>query len=172
MMYTSFCFGVLFHYFLRIKYYKLSPLFLFLIFVISIIIYNDVFFYRTHDFFLKFANAEYLKIYNHVLKLIMGISGSIMFMFIFYYLFEDKKIKVNKALLKIGENTLGLYLLQSLILEILLARFLLFDNYSFVMFNFIIAPILSLCVIYISLYVIKIIKKNKKMSYYMLGEIK
>jgi len=80
------------------------------------------------------------------------------------------KNEIIVALSKIGQNTLGIYLIQTLIIELLLWRWFRFDNLDLKLFQFMIAPIFSAIVMLLCLASMTVIRRFKYASLFMLGE--
>ena len=109
---------------------------------------------------------SYIRIYS----LLIGLSGTIMFIAMFEYSSRFiKSTSIGDKIINIGKQTLGIYIFQTFILETILAEFLKFDNIDFWIFNLILAPFVSLIVLFISLGLIKLINLNKWTSFLFLG---
>ena len=87
---------------------------------------------------------------------------------IFYYLIIS--FIMGGGVLTIGQSTLGIYLIQGIILEKLLAPLLCFDNVSFVIYNFLITPLIAVSVLAICMGLITLIRKNAWTSGLLLGQ--
>lgn len=103
-------------------------------------------------------------------KLIIGIVGSLFF----FSLFLSSKVLADNVKKKpiiqyIGKNTLGVYLIQTLIIEKILMHYLKFDGLNFWVFNFIVTPMISLVVLFICIGIIRLLKKNRWLSLLFLG---
>lgn len=112
---------------------------------------------------------EYL--YNYMYRIVIGILGVIFFCSLFEYL--SKRLEYNaigKYICRWGSETLGIYLLQTYIIEILLAILCNFDDVNYFIFNFVIAPGISLIVLSICLFCIALIKKSSLFSFLLLGK--
>lgn len=69
-----------------------------------------------------------------------------------------------------GKYTLGIYILQSIILETVMAKFIKLDCLGFVAFNFIVAPLFSVCVLVTCVVLVKVINKYRILSFWFLGK--
>ena len=110
-------------------------------------------------------------IYKVGYRIVIGLTGTLFFIALFEYL----SIKLNipgkaKSLSHLGEETLGIYLLQTLVLEILLRRYLSFDAIDSWLFNIVVAPVLSLILLVICHYIIVLIKRSRLLSFLCLGQ--
>ncbi len=110
-------------------------------------------------------------LFNHVFRILIGISGSIMFLGIFIYGARFiPSSRIGDLLCKYGQYTLGIYLLQAIIIEHIMMKNLDFSDMSFEIFNFLISPLLSVIVLMICICIIKFIHKFPKVSFLMLGQ--
>lgn len=70
-----------------------------------------------------------------------------------------------KGLTKYGQDTLGIYIMQSVLLEIILARLINLDGVNIWIFSFIVCPLLSLIVMDICYKLVTWIKRRKKLNF-------
>lgn len=104
-------------------------------------------------------------------KIFIGLSGSVFFITLFKLAFNGKiNIETHKWFSQIGRNTLGIYLIQTIILENIASRYINFDSIGFITFNFIIAPVISIFFLICCIWIIGIINKSKYASFFCLGE--
>lgn len=101
--------------------------------VIITIVSFIVFLFLLHSFdkdilypnmFLMLSDNWIDQYYIQLYKVIIGISGGISILGLFKILFESAEIKIIKRLSVLGRFTLEIYILQSLILEVLLSHYL------------------------------------------------
>ena len=71
-------------------------------------------------------------------------------------------------LARIGEYTLGIYVLQAILLEFVMPRYVSFEAYS-IPFVILFMPVLSLLVLGICLQIIKTIEHFPRLSFIMFG---
>ena len=100
-------------------------------------------------------------------RYLIGFAGSL---FIFLLLQRIYRPHFH-AIEKVGTYTLGIYTIHILIEGNVLSRFNLLDT-GFFMFNFIITPIISVLLILLCVGIIKLLEKNKLISWLMLGKAK
>lgn len=113
------------------------------------------------------SNFIYLRGYT----LAIGISGTIMWISLFEYLSRLLRANpVSHAISRAGRYTLGIYVLQTFILEVFLAIILKFDGKDLLFFNFVIAPIVSIGVLMLCLFIIHFIRRSRYLSTIILGE--
>lgn len=106
-----------------------------------------------------------------IYRVIIGVSGSLVCIMLFCIM--DQYIpqsRIGRILSSVGQNTLGIYLLQVIIIEDILKRFIKCDGVNFYLFNFVIAPLISLLVLLVCVSIIKIIKRSRWASFFLLGK--
>lgn len=105
------------------------------------------------------------------LRFTVGLSGSILFLCIFKY-FETKKYKLllQNWLVKIGKETLGIYILQKLIFAIFLKDDIDFLYYNKWLSSLITMPLISIVIINLLLFLIRYINSNKIASLFLIGK--
>lgn len=109
--------------------------------------------------------------YSRFYELATGFSGSIFFISLFSILFNRKiENKIYDTICYWGQNTLGIYILQFVYLEILINGLIYFDNTNYFVFNFIIVPLVSLAVLILCIVTINIVRRNKYSTFLLLGE--
>lgn len=108
-----------------------------------------------------------------IYKIIMGISGAIATISLFISLgriFPHSKF--GDMIAGWGALTLGIYLIQAILLEHFMMKYIDFSEMNFYTFNFIICPILSIIVLVICVGIIKLMRKSRYLRLYLLGEKK
>ena len=126
---------------------------------------------RLHRFIMSPDLGFYLAIQTFFVAL--GIFGSLSVITLFIGI--GRILPVMKSSVNIsnwGSETLGIYLIQAIILEHFMMKSLDFSNFSWGMFNLVIAPIIAILVIIISLIIIHGMKKSRFLRIYFLGENK
>ena len=105
-------------------------------------------------------------------KLLMGISASFFMIAIFRkYLWnlEAGKTKIGNRAFQCGAYSMGVYLLQTLLLEYTLKKFISFDAINRWLFNIVVAPGFSLTVLLICVWIIKTINRKRWLSLFYFG---
>lgn len=151
------------------KYYIFSVIFIIMLFFInkSYWTFPGILSSIYEHNYLSLIKSLYLRLY----RIIIGIAGSITFIFLFKTLSDHcRNTKIIDRIANLGKYTLEVYILQSFILERILGNLLNFDNQSFFIFNFITAPIISLIILIISVYIAKLLHKNKMLSFILFGK--
>lgn len=104
-------------------------------------------------------------------RIIMGISGSLFFILLFKNLLHGVKKSAFRTLVgKIGQYTMAIYIMQSVILEWFMAKHLNFDNVNPFVFNLIIVPVISLLIMLGCYAVAALIDRNRYLSLLLLGK--
>lgn len=104
-------------------------------------------------------------------RLVIGLTGSLFFIMLCESIcsrLHDNKI--IDSLSSIGRETLGIYLIQTIIIEILLWRWFKYDGSNTMIFGFVIAPIASVIVLALCLIGIRILRMSKYSALLFLGE--
>ena len=169
-LYPAFLTGVLIH-----KYESFLNKYSRQITEISTILFILMFLFLKPDFygpqnFEKFQNII-ITGYHLLYRIVIGSVASLALISICICLKNFfSKNKLLFKLSKIGTYTLGIYVIQNFIIEILLREFLNFDNYNIFIFYLIITPCICIITITFSLIIIKILEKSKFLNYFFLGK--
>lgn len=177
IMYPCFLYGIcIFKYLSWISKYKCSVLvisgLLFVVFSVYVSLSPD---FWVRDQGIREAlfsgtlslkdNALFLMevVLKRYFQLFIGLLGSLFFITLFFLLFTELRNVYLLNLAKLGQYTLGVYVIQSLILETILVQWISFSSDYFWLFDFLIAPLVSLLVVYICLFINKaiVLKKGK-----------
>jgi uncharacterized membrane protein YeiB len=106
-------------------------------------------------------------------RLTIGVIGSLAFIGLFCSLIpQEKNNKIVLLCGSWGQYTLGVYILQSIILETYMAKYICLDNMNFFVFNFIVAPLLSFIILVLCVYIIKLMSKSPTVSFIFFGNSK
>ncbi|MBQ9362595.1 MAG: acyltransferase [Bacteroidaceae bacterium] len=145
------------------------------------------------DFLKKLARRFYLPLivflvmllfYDHVtylndfskgiklpFKIIIGIAGALTFIGLINLLLEKpSNSPVIKTLCDFGKYTLGIYILQSIILEKILGNLINFDGMNIYVFNYIVTPVISGILLFVCKWITILIKKNHIVEFILLGK--
>ena len=101
-------------------------------------------------------------------KMLVGLLGAISIMMIF--LVDFKNIDFPQFMSRCGSMTLGIYILQSYILERFIGRTIKFDMDSVLFIPFV-SVLVSIGVITISVFIIKLLQLSRFLSLFLLGRI-
>ena len=122
--------------------------------------------------YLEISNNSFLDLFVKLYRLAIGIVGSLAFIGIACSLIpQGKTNKFISLCCNWGQYTLGVYILQNIILETLMAEYILLDGVNFYIFNFLVAPLLSLIVLIICVHFIKLTSKSPKLALFFWGKI-
>ncbi len=105
-------------------------------------------------------------------RIAVGLAGTLFFILSFEAivgLLTSKGVDTG-GLSKYGQRTLGVYILQTFVLEVLMAKTLNFDFMDNHVFTFVVAPAISLCVLMFTLWLASLCEKNKVTSLIFLGK--
>lgn len=102
-------------------------------------------------------------------RVILGLSGALFFMSLFTELFKRKNNIKILALSVFGKFTLGIYILQTYILELSLCKIISIDHYPLIVADFLIAPSIALLVLCVCICIIKIIDRCRLMTLLLWG---
>lgn len=173
LMYPCFVFGVIIH-----KYIKLIRQNALLISLTSGIIFLTMLLFWDASFWLyphkqiRIGLHDNIECYYFIgCRMVIGLFGTLLFISLFLYLSSIFRLpKFVKSLISLGQDTLGIYLLQTFLLEMLLPKILNLDNMDFIWFNFIVTPIISLFIMVLCITILHFIKKSNLLSLILLGK--
>ncbi len=106
-------------------------------------------------------------------RLLTGLVGSVAFIGLFNLF--DKKLHASPktvALCSWGKYTLGIYILQSIILESWMEERIKLDELPPFVFNFIVSPLISIVLILVCVWIVRLINKNRYSALLLLGSEK
>lgn len=110
--------------------------------------------------------GNYKQLFIDLYRYLLGLLGSIELLLLIKLLLPKIKDNLKDKLLYLGKNTLGIYIISSIIHPYLLpiiTKDLANINYLFIFIE-------SIIILIISIIIIELIKKNKFLSKYLLGE--
>lgn len=174
IMYPCFITGILLkRYYSVIRQYSLvAMILLLLLFSLFYLFLWEADMLKTHYFFVE-HDSVFGTLYVRIVRIIIGIVGSSFLILLFDKLFkssdnqkENWGVKTGSA---IGKGTLGIYILQDIIVVGLISKIpgiKIFDEY---LFSLVIAPVFSLIVLWICYKTVRIIKRNDRAAFYLLG---
>lgn len=107
----------------------------------------------------------------YVGRITTGIAGAFFFIALFQLLFAGMEMKAfGRKVCGWGQETLGIYMVQTVVLEIIIRRLFNLESVSASVVNFIISPVLSAIVLWICLLIIKQLKRSPAASALVLGK--
>jgi hypothetical protein len=114
----------------------------------------------------ELMNRLYLQLY----RIAIGLAGTLFFMTLFEWIAAKVPgSKFGYKICSLGSFTLGVYILQTFLLEITMPQLLNFDNQNRLAFVFITAPAISIGVMAVCLMGVKILRLFKITSFMFLG---
>lgn len=175
LMFSCFMFGVILqHHWEWIKH-KALPLALIsgIIFIMMLIPWDDRFWIIPSGGVYPLSSIKQFEsfLFQFYYRMLIGIVGSIFFIMLSELIclrFQDSYIVKHLSVL--GKETLGIYLLQTILIETLLWRWLKFDDMNIIIFSLLIAPVISVLVLYLCLICIKVLRLNRVSALFFLGE--
>lgn len=121
--------------------------------------------------YLHIDSYSFITMVSKFYKIIIGLFGSLAFVGLICSLItQERKGWLISLCSNWGQYTLGIYILQAIILETYLAKHILLDDFNFFVFNFLLAPILSFLVMAICVYIIKLMSMSAKMAFFFYGK--
>jgi fucose 4-O-acetylase-like acetyltransferase len=105
-----------------------------------------------------------------IFRLFIGICGSIFFFLLFQNIYKRNWFVIQFQ--KIGQQTLSIYLIQTLILERIINNKFDFPTMDLWIYNLILTPLISLLLLFLCFFCIKIIDKNKYVNFILFGKSK
>ncbi len=145
-----------------------------IIFVVMLLFWGKEFWQPTYAMLYKLKAGEYSEgfylAYIRLYKLAIGISGSIFFTTLFHLCISGTNSSTIKSLCAYGKYTIGIYILQTFLLETFLRHYLDFDNVNSWVFNLLIAPLLSILILVLCTYLSKILDRYKYTAFLFLGK--
>lgn len=109
-------------------------------------------------------------------RVCIGVVGALFTIFLFSKLFfnigniGNSKRRSPQWLASVGRDTLALYCSHSLLLEVFLFRFKIGKWFSEYEFDYVVAPILTFCMIIFLQFLIRMMERHKLLRYYFLGK--
>ncbi|MCM1309923.1 MAG: acyltransferase family protein [Bacteroides sp.] len=166
IMFPSFIFGVILH-----KGYNDFKSWSKLVCVVSGIIFVILQFNWDSTNW-KHENAGIvLKLYYRLYRIIIGVIGTTFFISLFESLKKSiLSTKIGLLASIYGKYTMGIYILQTIFVEILLPPYINMDGTNFYFFNFVYTPAISLSVILVCVILVKVLMKNKFAAFLLLGK--
>ena len=117
---------------------------------------------------LPFVELNMLRLY----RIILGAVGSVIVLLAIKFMYDSflSRIKSINILLAPGKNTLGIYIVQTFFLELLLAKYINIAEYSDLVYNIIVTPLLSGVIVIICFFLVKLIGRFDYLRFFMFGK--
>ncbi len=141
---------------------------------VSCLVFLTMLLFLSSDFYgpqdLKSVRGIFITAYHLGYRVLIG-SISALGMICSFYLLESRirDNKIMKSVATLGRYTLSIYIIQTFIIESVLASALNFNNTSPIVFYCMIAPSICIGVILVSVLIARIIEKSAITSYFFLG---
>ena len=121
---------------------------------------------------MAFSNGEdwLLRLGCFLTALSAGLMGSIFFISLFEYLSTLMTAgRIGRRVASWGSETLGIYLLQTLFIELLPKYVSRLHGMDFVVYHFVVTPLYSVLVLLVSIAVIRMMERSRWLSFLVLG---
>lgn len=126
---------------------------------------------RLHKYIRSPEIGFYLSIQAYIIA--MGIFGALSVISLFVGVGQRySNTKYGEYISRWGSETLGIYLIQAILLEHFMMKTLNFSNVSWGLFNLVTAPIIAIIVIISCITIISVMRKSRLCRIYFLGENK
>ena len=104
-------------------------------------------------------------------KYIIGIVGSLAFIGVFLCRFSNNIGNgIIIQLSKWGQMTMGIYIIQTILLQGILANYIQFASVNSLLFSLLIAPGISVIFLFLCVYIVRLIMNFKTISFVLLGK--
>ena len=107
--------------------------------------------------------------YN-IYRLAIGIIGSVACIGFFCHFPQETNNRLLNLCCEYGRYTLELYVIQVLVIEEVLSKYINFDNLNFYFCNFVAMPLVSLVFLVVCVYVVKSVSKNTFFRFLLFGK--
>lgn len=109
--------------------------------------------------------------WQHTLQLLLGLTGTLLFVSLFEWLATRLgRSRAGEFLGRYGAYTLGVYLFQTVILEIVLDKLVNFDGMPLLLYEYVVTPAISLGVLALCLLALHFAYKSRIFSRIFLGK--
>lgn len=109
-------------------------------------------------------------IFSRLYKIIEGIIGALSFISLFHLLFHNKDNYYINRCSDWGKYTLGIYILQAIIIETILTNYIELSHFDISIVNFILTPLISAGVFFICIFIIKTINHSRLLGLLFFGK--
>lgn len=117
---------------------------------------------------MTFGWGEY--VYKYIFRIAVGLAGSFFVMSLSYHICLDCHFFDWQKISKMGQYTLGVYILQTFLLERIMAKIIHLNNYNYEINILILTPILAFFVFVICVVVDRLISKSKILGSLLFGK--
>ena len=149
-------------------------------FVLCLLLWDQTFWEKCYgirktiaDIYVGNSQFEWHWLFRWYYPYLIGIVGSLFFIGLFNRLFskvDNNKNSIISLCSDWGQKTMGVYLIQLLLLETILPNYFCFDGVNLIIYDFIITPLISLAALVTCVYMVKLLEKSKITSILLLGK--
>lgn len=123
------------------------------------------------DAFQDMIRGDFSKLGLLSYKYIIGIVGSFTFIGYFLSRFSNEiSIRIINILCKWGQMTLGIYIIQTILMQAILPNYIQFESVNSLLFSLLIAPGISAIILLLCIYIVRLIMNCKTISFVLLGK--
>lgn len=139
---------------------------LIVVFCMMLFLWNKDLWILSHGLSVDLADIRMFDVVKIALgrlyRLLLGMVGGISLIFIFHKYFNvGKNGKIGNLLLDWGKYTLEIYIMQAILLEMILSRFVNFDGIPLSLYYYIVSPLVSVIILIICISLIKLFYRSK-----------
>lgn len=117
------------------------------------------------------ASQEPADVINTLLWVVIGGAGSVFFIFLFYYISTKVSFgRIGKKIATLGRETLAVYLFNTVFIELPPKYIGHLDGMETILYNMVVTPLLSVSVIVVTHYIVKLIGKRPVLAFLILGK--
>ena len=109
-------------------------------------------------------------LFRYITSLLIGLSGGLFFMSLFEIIFCSNENRLVERISKWGQYTMGVYILQMIILETIFPQFIQLDGTKIVT-QIIVIPLLSVIVLILCIFLQKCLMNYSFINRYLLGKV-
>lgn len=115
-------------------------------------------------------NEFFITISQYIYNILTSLLGCTTFISLFYLGNNKFSHSILRHLSKFGQFTLGIYIMQYIILERNLPLFIKFEHINALTFNYLIVPFLSVILLAICYFLTRLVGQNKTAAFLLLGK--
>ena len=127
---------------------------------------------QVHYLFVS-QNTVFETIYLRFVRIVVGIIGATFLILLFGKIFNSDswkdRIYKHNLVLNVGKETLGIYILQDIIIMGLFSKYVRIGFCSEFVFSVVITPVFSIIILFICYQLVMLIKKSDKLALYFLS---
>lgn len=115
-----------------------------------------------------FGLGEY--VYKYIFRIAVGLAGSFFIMSLIYHICHNCQSAFLQKVSKAGQYTLGVYILQTFLLERIMAKIIHLNNFNYEINILILTPLLAFFVFVICIVAVRLLSKSKILGSLLFGK--